>query len=476
MKSIVLLFWSLCTVAAVAQENWQTTVDSWMKDPALQHASVGFKIQEIKTGKVWAAHESGQAVIPASVQKLVTTSVALDYLGESRTFQTRLQFSSSAISDGHLDGDVVLLGGGDPSLGSQYHKPLDEAVQSWIKVLKDKGVTHVDGSIIARNSLFEPYTVPRTWIWEDMGNYYGAGASGVIVHDNMYKIHFRSPAEIGALTEVVKTEPEIPGLQLQNRVVSAKGNRDNAYVFGAPGQYNPTIEGSIPANRSDFPIKAAMPNPGLFLAQYFQTKAEEAGIQIEGEPQMENTEGEKKAEDVFKLKGLSVGQLIYHTNRKSVNLFAESLLQQLGLKRAGFGSTKLGIQALEHYYDSVGISRAGVHWEDGSGLSHFNTTTADFLVDVLQFNSRQSWFGVFKHSLPVAGRSGTLKSMFRGTPAMDRIWAKSGSMTRVRCYAGYLQTADGKEYAFALLVNNYECTSSQMKQKIEKLLVEIVGD
>ena len=110
---------------------------------------------------------------------------------------------------------------------------------------------------------------------------------------------------------------------------------------------------------------------------------------------------------------------------------------------------------------------------DGSGLSRFNAVTAKQLVGILKYMNESEHKELFLKSLPVAGKSGTLRTLGRGTAAQARVKAKSGTMTRVKSYAGYVTTKNKRNIAFAIIANNYNCTSFQMKKKMEKIMIKL---
>jgi D-alanyl-D-alanine carboxypeptidase/D-alanyl-D-alanine-endopeptidase (penicillin-binding protein 4) len=113
--------------------------------------------------------------------------------------------------------------------------------------------------------------------------------------------------------------------------------------------------------------------------------------------------------------------------------------------------------------------------EDGSGLSPVNSINAREMVNMLSYmKSSGKYFTAYINSLPYAGIEGTLKNYFRDPVFSSRLKAKSGSMTRVRSYAGYFTTIAGEEIVFTVIVNNYMGPSRDIVSRIEEIIKEII--
>jgi D-alanyl-D-alanine carboxypeptidase/D-alanyl-D-alanine-endopeptidase (penicillin-binding protein 4) len=163
--------------------------------------------------------------------------------------------------------------------------------------------------------------------------------------------------------------------------------------------------------------------------------------------------------------------LVKETNLNSLNLYAECMLKEMGYKAGNAqGSSENGAKTIVDYWKKKGINTAGLFMNDGSGLSPRDGVSTGFLVDVLLAMKDSK---TFYNSLPVSGQSGSMKNMGNGTSIEGNMHAKTGHMERVRSYAGYVKGKDGKMYCFALTVNNYTCSSAEIKQKIEKVLVAL---
>ncbi len=472
---------SLFACSQKATENIvQKAVETLIADEDMKNAHFGFLAIDAETGETVASHDANLSLMPASTLKLITTATALEVLGSKYTFKTRLQYSGSIDTITRtLNGNLYISGGSDPTLGSKYYDKEKEYafITTWINTLKQHKIDEINGAIIADASRYSTETAAPKWAWEDVGNYYGAGANGLTAFDNLYEIYFQSPSVSGKLTTVIKTVPEIPDLQIVNEVVSSNKRRDEAFVFAAPYSYFHIIRGSIPKARKSFRIKGAIPDPALYLAQYLETKLAEYNIVCSKKAtsvRLLKLNGQFSNEAKHTLHTLyspDIKSIINITNKKSINLFAEHFLNEIGYKLKNDGSNSAGRRAVLEFWQSKGMDIDGMHIYDGSGLSRSDAITARQLIFMLKYMRKSKNFKAFYNSLPVAGKSGTLRYIGRKTSAEGRIHAKSGSIGLVRAYAGYVNCKTGKNLIFSMNIANYNCSSRNARKKLANLMI-----
>jgi D-alanyl-D-alanine carboxypeptidase/D-alanyl-D-alanine-endopeptidase (penicillin-binding protein 4) len=473
-KSIVLIG-VLISLAAAGQKK---SLDILLSDSTMTHASVSLCILNASEGEPVFEYYSQKSLIPASTMKLLTSSAALELLGPELTFKTTIGYTGTLDrKTGRLQGDIVIRGGGDPVLGSEYFKDhYGNFTGTWITQIRKSGIKQVEGRIITDDSRYDYQPVPAGWLWEDPGNYYGAGAHGLSVFDNTYEIHFRTGAEnsFPVLTRIV---PEICRNALTNMLISS-GYSDQGYVFAAPYSNSGWIAGSIPVNRDDFVLKASIPDPPLLLAKILDIKLDSAGITVSGNPSTARLEKDFSVREltvVSETISPPLGEIIEVLNHESVNLIAEHLVKELGREYRGHGSTAAGIEAVYEFLVSGGVSVDGLFMEDGSGLSPLNSINSGAMAKLLfHMKKRAKYFDYFYSSLPEAGKEGTLKNRFHDPLFERNLRAKSGSMTRVISYAGYFRASSGKELIFCIIINNYSGSSQQIIAGIESVIKETI--
>ena len=172
--------------------------------------------------------------------------------------------------------------------------------------------------------------------------------------------------------------------------------------------------------------------------------------------------------EIINHKGLPIKEVIEKTNLKSINLFAEQLLFLISKEEKGFGSTQSGIEVVEQCWENS-IDFSGLNLTDGSGLSRSNAVSASHFCQLLSSIYNSEIFEDFEKSLPVAGCTGTLSNVCKNQLGHGKIKAKSGTLNRVKAYTGYVDSKSGKKIAFALIVNNYNCSSYQLVKYMENL-------
>jgi serine-type D-Ala-D-Ala carboxypeptidase/endopeptidase (penicillin-binding protein 4) len=466
---------------ATAQNLIDKILEDYKTDKALQHASFGFCILDAQTGATLKEYNSDIALIPASTLKIVTTSAALGILGKDFTYKTNFYvFQKPDSVTGKSTTHLLIKGSGDPSFKSSYfYKNDGEFERLIVQKIKTKNSKKIDGSIIADVSVFDN-RIPSSWIWGDIGNYFGAGANGLSYCDNKFSLFYNSgAANSAAELEGISPDYFLDKVKVQSNVIS-NGTSDDAFVFGDPNGYVRKVNGTIPPNKKHYEVEAEMPEPPKYFANELLnelTKNELASKDVKVIVNENYGEFSTKSENlVYTHTSPKLEKIVYYTNTKSNNHYAESLLKTLGtIKSAKQGTTENGIKAVENFWKDRGIDVGGLHMEDGSGLSRANTITTKMQATILSKIYRDSlMYPAFNASLPIAGKNGSMTNLCKGTFAEGNMRAKTGYINRARGYCGYVKTKSGKELAFSVLFNNYDCSPKEMKLKIEKLLVAMV--
>ena len=461
-KTILFLPILILGIAATTSDYLNT----WLSDEMLQPATVSLAVYDLDSNEYVLQHNSEKVLPAASVQKLISTSIALKTLGSDHQFETLLAHTGD-IKDGILRGDIYIFPNFNPTLANKrFGKNISEitgAIKSWLA----KNNVKVIAGIKVVDPTMKSETLPRTWIWEDIGNYYGANPCGTVLNENILELYFESGAA-GEPTKIVKTIPDLPLLRVTNRVLSSEKNRDLAYAFGGPYERGLVVEGTIPANRKNFKVKAALQNPQKALAYLVYEELKKSPfLTIKGK--YGTLEKNKRPYKQFGVvKSASVNEIVKKTNHKSVNILAENLLQNSHMHSGSQRS--MGIWAKDYLANKLNISVAGMQLKDGSGLSRFNAISSQQLVELLIVMKDNK---AFQNSLPTARKSGTVKSFLKNSSLNVR--CKSGSMQGVRSYAGYMSTTSGRRFAFSIIINNAEVRGSNVKKKIEELLIHVGG-
>lgn len=455
-----------------------TEINNLNNDEALKHGIWGLCVIDADSGNVIASNLPDKSVIPASTLKVLTTGAAMGLLGKDYRYTTYIEYDGEFDkTTGVISGNLYIRGTGDPTLeSSAFPMLLGDTVSEFQSLglrLKRMGVNKINGMIIGDQSLFSDNPLPDGWSWGDLGQYYGAGTSALAYKDNKVVLHYNTTkGDTAKLTSVV---PQ-PRNANYHSFVTCEGAKDEAYVYGAPYGSDFRIYGSIPKGKADYEVEAAHPQPALQCAVDLKEMLNSFGITT-GEARIYTQEDRAKDKTVRKqlttLTSPKLSDIIVHVNKKSDNVYAEQLLRTLGAVKGSGGTTEGGTAVVKSYWQSQGVDVSGMNLTDGSGLSRSNLVTTRQMATVLYKICKMPWFKEFDASLPVAGKEGSMTSLCKGTCAENNLRAKTGYINRARGYAGYVKTKSGKLVAFSLLANNYTCTPTEMKKKLEKVMVGI---
>ncbi|MDD3860210.1 MAG: D-alanyl-D-alanine carboxypeptidase/D-alanyl-D-alanine-endopeptidase, partial [Bacteroidales bacterium] len=390
------------------------------KLPEFKNASLGLYAVNLSTGDKVFDYNSQTSLAPASVFKIIPTALAIELLGPDYKFKTELAYSGSISSDGVLNGNIYVIGYGDPCLGSQnfaYHYNSNgELLQKWVNEVKKLGIKKINGDIICDISYFGEIPIPDTWIWEDIANYYGNPGSALNYMDNLYYLHFKTGNTDGSPTSLIKVEPEDIGINFNNKVKSSSTTGDESFIYYTNSKTECEIRGTLPWNKSDFSIKGSMPEPEMYLIKSFNGELKSNGIIVTGKEKKNLSFDDKISRKVFHTtyspELIKIAEL---TNLKSFNLYAEMLARHIEKK-----TNKSYSDAVVDFWKSKSVNTDGLIVEDACGLSRFNGLTAFQMVEMLKYMRKKSLYGEqFFNTLPVAGTSGTLSRYCVGTKAQN---------------------------------------------------------
>lgn len=424
---------------------------AFQDDPQLRNGMASLYVMDAKTGKVVYEQNGLLGLAPASTMKVITSASAYELLGED--FQYKTKFGLHKAGE---EASLLIVPDGDPTFGSwRWNTTKEDVVLKEItQALQKQGVKAIS-SVVLDNEAWDEETVPDGWMWQDIGNYYGAGPAKLNWRENQYDVILRSGKKIGDPVTIVAMTPEIKGYKLRSEVTSAaSGTGDNAYIYFPLNGATGTIRGTIPINESRFKISGAMPDASEQFVSTLQESLVGAGIKSPGKAVAGAKAPSAKYTVFYTVASPSLDSIIYWFNRKSVNLYGEALVKTIAARNGGAGSTDKGVELIKKFWKQQGIPDTELDIVDGSGLSPLNRVTTHAQVRVLQHARKQPWFDGFYASLP----------LYNGMKM------KSGTIRGVKGFTGYHKGKDGNEYVFAFLVNNYNGSSRALVQKMYRVL------
>jgi D-alanyl-D-alanine carboxypeptidase/D-alanyl-D-alanine-endopeptidase (penicillin-binding protein 4) len=476
---------SVAVLKQTPLEELKTAIMELDADSAMRYGHLGISIRSVRTGEILLEQNARKAMVIASNLKLVTTLTALEMLGDDFRFQTTLEYDGTLQEDGTLNGNLYIRGGGDPTLGSDRvtgSLELDALMALWAQKIQAAGIRRIKGNVVADDEIFNENVLPNGWTWGDIGNYYGAAAFGLSINDNLYKVYLETGKKTGDPTRLVRTEPAMQDIIFVNEVTTGPaGSGDQSYIYGAPYTYHRVMQGTVPMGRSVFVVRGSLPDPPLFAAQQLRNTLQRKGITVSEsatstrllKQQKRNNAVTPTRKVVYTHFSPALAAIVEQTNLRSMNLYAEAMLKMMGVKQLNKSTTWESTDAVKDFWQQKGMDMTGFFMRDGSGLSRSNALPPDFLSNLLVFATKQPYFNQFYKSLPVAGVSGTMKSIGEGTAATGNLRAKTGTLDRMSSYSGYFKTQSGELMAFALVANDYAGKEKDFRRKAEKILVRL---
>jgi serine-type D-Ala-D-Ala carboxypeptidase/endopeptidase (penicillin-binding protein 4) len=412
------------------------------KDTSLLHASLSYVITDYSSGKPRpvTSFNAGMSLVPASVFKLLTTAAALEILGEGKSFKTTLRYDGK-IENHILKGNLYIVGGGDPTFGTTA------ILDRWGKAVKDLGIDSIAGHVIGDPGIFSHYTIPATWTWGELLLPYCAPASGLTYSGNIFQAKGPKGKKGKFRPGAQDVQPEIPGLELKDETGEAGDAPAEAFLQGDPTAISLSIQGTVEKGNTFFPYSGVIPDPALSAANDLKKVLLKLGIPVAGDAvDLDNADSlilstvQKEQKEIGSSFSPSVAALVTLTNLHSNNLFAEDLCKQIGLAKLHAGHSESGCKAVLDFWKSKGMDTGGLFLYDGCGVSRYDGITSRQLADLLFYMTTSPSFATFYNSLPLAGVSGTLAKYMKGTKAEGNLRAKTGSISRVKSYAGYVRT------------------------------------
>lgn len=441
----------------------QNAVKSLEADPQLRHGIIGFSVVETKTGKPVFERNAQIGLAAASCQKVLTGGAAFEMLGKEYRYKTELGYNGT-IQDSVLNGDLFVIGSGDPTLGSwRYASTADSnLLKRWISAIRKLNIKKVVGYVRGDDSKFSHQLIPGGWVWDDVGNYYGAGAGALNWKENQFNLVLQSGKNTGDEVKVISTDlpTQFNGVYINEIVSGEAGSGDQAYIYLPALHERSLLYGTIPINENKFSISGAITNPTESLERdLYRTLVSRSIVLFENMDALRSTVSppvhKTKASVIFDTYlSPPLDSINYWFLKRSINLYGEALIKTIAYEKTGKGSTQKGVELVKDFWSGQGIDKSAINILDGSGLSPQNRITADALVKAMQYARSRTWFPSFHDALP----------------EINGLKMKSGSIGGARSFTGYCKSKGGNEYTFAVIVNNYDGSAIGMVRKIYALL------
>src|ERR1700675_2637606 len=444
LLSIVLLL--AVRLLAAPIKLLQDRVAGVLSAPDLARGFWGIEVVSLSTGKTLYSQNADKLFTPASNTKLFTTAAALALIGAEYKFRTTVETTGTLDRYGRLNGDLVLVGRGDPNLSGR-ELPYDlrtqrnddpiQALESLADALVQKGVKFIDGDIVADDSYFAFERYGEGWsqtalVWAD-----GAPASALTINDNVVFVNIL-PADRPGEKAFVSIKPFADYYRIDNRVITTPaGTGRKFFVNREPGSTVITLWGNMPLDDAGANEALAIEDPAEFAAVLFRRLLEMRGIAVYGKQKTRHTElsslstltvtasaaarGGDEPSWAFQNRPLVLASYqskpliedVRVINKVSQNLHAEILLRLLGREKGTAGTVEGGLEVLRGFLNQAGVTGDQYALYDGSGLSRQNLVTPHAVVQLLRYADSQPWGASFRDTLPVAGVDGSLSDRLK---------------------------------------------------------------
>ena len=437
------------------------------------NANWGVLAVNLATGKTLIEFYADHHFAPASNTKLYTSAAALFLLGSDYRYLTPI-LADGPVTDGVLDGDLIVMGVGDPSWSARMREEDGASVfRGWADSLAARGINRITGDIIGIDGTSDGIPYGAGWMWDDEPFWHGAPISGLMFNENVVDITI--VPNLGGTPQLI-LDPVTDYVTIVNNLTTLDTlNNPDSLVADIEltrprGSNVARLDGISPPDTVETAV--AVENPVLFTATVLGETLLAAGIKVDGQPlaRYRFAPGREPLEIVgdtlFTFASPRMGEIVYYLNKDSQNLMAENLLRTVSIGVEGGASAEAGLEKMRPVWAFMGIDTNTIFLRDGSGVSHYNRVTPRATVSLLRFMHGDTTF--FK-SLPIAGVDGTLEKRMADGPAQGRVFAKTGTLTHAHTLSGYLIQTGGDTVAFSIMINDYLTSGAEVDRYADRL-------
>ena len=451
--------------AASSRSGLAAQIDAVIDQPRFAHAGWGIAVVSLDSGRTLYTHRADRLGQPASIAKLFTAAVSLATLGPDYRFPTRL-LSRGAIRHGRLDGQLILYGMGDPTLGTADSSDWAEQLASQLHA---RGIRQVHGDLIADDSYFSGPSFGTGWEAGDLQSWFAVPTSALSVNENVVDVTLTPGASAGLPASLLLAPTDGIPNTLGRIETTRSPTPSDINLYRAPGADTLYLFGSMPARSPPAHFRLAMADPALQAARQLRAALARHGIRVSGSTGVLHWPLDDRAlladtHVLGELQSPPLQEILKRGLKRSQNLYLQNLLLSVGVREQAtttappttfLDSEGWGIRALRGLLTGIGIAPEVSRIAEGTGLSRQDLVTPDAMVRLLVYLAAQPYAAQLREALPLAGVDGTLTYRMRGTAAAGNVQAKTGSMRYVHSMAGYVTTASGERLAFVIMLDNY---------------------
>jgi len=461
---IILLFLSNCAGTyqqrpiRSPEENLAHQIDRQIAAPELETALVGIMVQSVQTGEILYQHNATTLMMPASNEKIPTSVAALVNLGPDFCYQTSV-YTTGKVEAGILKGDLIVVASGDPTFSYRFcdNKTDCFVFKAWADSLRARGIYAIEGDIIGIDDVFDDEPIGYGWSLNNLSYAYSTQIGAFMYNENMARLFIVSDSSGEYMT--IKLKPD-PGYLKLEPDLEINPDETDVVVSRIPETNRLQITGRVqPGER--YIENVATHDPTRHFLSALKWELVLLGIPIYGQPIdadfLENKGKLSQKQLLFTHRSVPFKAVLRILMKESQNLYAESMVKLLGYRFGKSGSFEEGAKIIKGTLRRFGLEEHSYSFKDGSGLCRYNYISPAHLVKILRNMYYHRYGGIYRQMLPIAGVDGTIDYRLKGTAAQDHIFAKTGTISNVRCLSGYATTKDGETLVFSTMFNNFLC-------------------
>lgn len=446
------------TALPLYAESLQHDIDELIEQ-TLPHAHIGIFIQDAQSGKVIYQRNADKLLNPASNIKMLTAAAALYHLGPDYRYTTSLSTDKN---------NVYITFSGSPSF-------TPDDLRQLLTPLNQPPLKIIAGNIVLDTSQFKPPYYAAGVSYDDLGWYYNAPSTAVILNGNAVTYDFISAKTLGMPIQIKPQNPD-KVLTLINEVVTVSKAQEkehcNLNIDINANNNTLRLYGCLSQQEDHRRMSLAVPNPTLYAKQVIKSMLKENNIQLKGTM----IEGRKPATATIIASHQSdvLTKLLTHMLEESDNLYADSFTKQLAYSLTGQGTYKQGAFAIKKILaQHTRLDMTQVELADGQGTRYNMTTPKQLVVFLNDLYRDETIKAIFLNALPRMGVTGTLKDRMKNTSLEKMVLAKTGSMHDISALSGYLTTQTSKTLIFSIISNGINGNLQKAKDLEDKILLVI---
>jgi D-alanyl-D-alanine carboxypeptidase/D-alanyl-D-alanine-endopeptidase (penicillin-binding protein 4) len=437
-------------------------IDSLTDAPTFANAHWGILIVDPASGDTLYSRNAGKLFMPASNMKILTSATALAQLGPDYRYRTSF-LARGPVSDGTLNGDLLIVGRGDPSVSDHMLRDAMTPLRAIADSIAARGIHHVAGRVIPFGDAFPGEVLGYGWSYDDFEDSYSAPIDELLFNEGFSVLHVRGGDTPGSPVHVdVAPARSFPRVRNMARTVAASGDsatRARARTVRARKDsttWDVILEGQL-AVGDTASIEVTHHDPDAAYAAALSEALADKGISVGGGW----TDSTARVDTLATLTSPPLSEILKAIMKPSQNQIAEMLFRTITIgKPADSARVAVGRQIASW---GVAVPAEAVV-RDGSGLARYDYISPRTVVRILDAMRKAPTFQAFYDALPIGGVDGTIRNRMRGTPAEGNVRAKTGSVAQSRSLSGYVTTADQHMLIFSFLSNNWTVPVRSVEQ------------